>query len=308
MKRIARTPARSAQSAGFTLIELLISMTLGMVVVGALLVTYLGASSAGRTATAQRQMNEDAQIALEVLSQDLRRTGFNPVRSGGVVNDLNQDSWTLFACDNGFTDGTVAQVSVLTCAAAGGKPAIAIVYEGDQYAGRLDAAGDKLLDCVGNGVPKTIVGGETYFIMQARYYLDGSTLKCRGSGDLAQTQTLAENLESMQLSFAVTDPAVTASKDVRGYLTATEINQPIPSLVTGVLTTPKDRWKKVAAVRVCVVVVSEESVLADNKNQEVNPTYTDCSNQNIDITDGKMRRAYSTTVILANHGVGYVDP
>jgi type IV pilus assembly protein PilW len=116
---------------------------------------------------------------------------------------------------------------------------------------------------------------------------------------------LAENIESLSLRFAVTDPAVAGSKNAVGYLTATQINTPVASLAG---LTPVERWTRVVAARICVVVTSENAVLQDMKSDSgINPTYEDCNGANVDITDGKMRRAYRTTVILRNHGVGYVD-
>ncbi|MFZ3218581.1 MAG: PilW family protein [Rhodoferax sp.] len=305
--RSAPHRSRGRQS-GVTLIELLISITLGLVVVTALVVIYTSGSTATRNAQAQAQMNEDAQMALDVISQELRRAGYNPIRSGGAVNDLGQAGWNLFACDTGFADTTLANVSALTCKASGSDAALAVVYEGDPASGKwskkaLVTDPTLLQDCLGTGVAAT-AGTPNYYKMQARLYVANNALNCRGSGDLTQTQVLAENIESMSLSFAVTDPAVLVSQTVMGYLTATEINTPIASLNAW---TSLQRWNKVAAARVCVVVVSENPVLQDVKTAATNPTYQDCSGNDVSITDGKMRRAYRTTVLLRNHGVGYAD-
>ena len=307
MTRHHHSSVTALKQSGVTLIELLVSIALGIVVIAAVLIVYTTGSNATRNAQAQGQMNEDAQMALESISQELRRAGYNPTLASGAVNDLGQGGWGILACDSGFVDVSLANVSMLTCNASGSNTALATVYEGDLYSGKLSgtAPNQQLQDCIGNGVAATIAGGNTYYIMQARVYVKNNALYCRGSGSFAQEQVLAENIESLTLRFAVTDPAVATSQNVVGYLTAAEINAPVASLAA---LTPVQRWAKVVATRVCVVVASENVVLFDMKiDAGTNPTYEDCNGTSVSITDGKLRRAYRTTVLLRNHGVGYVD-
>lgn len=296
----AAKPAGRHQS-GFTLIELLISMALGMVIIGALVVMYLSGSTATRNAQAQGQMNEDAQMALSVFTQELRQAGYNPTRTGGVKNDLGQGGWNLYACNTGFTDPTVANISALSCVAGGGF-ALAVAYEGDLNTGKNTSTGLPM-DCIGNGVG---VAGAPFYVMQSRISITNNTLTCRGSGNLAQSQVLAENIESATVNFAVTEPAVPNSQNVRGYLSASAIINPTDA---GLAALPAlDRWNKVVAAQVCVVVRSENPVLQDLGTSATKPSYQNCAGADIDITDGRLRRAYRTTVLLRNHGVGYVNP
>ncbi|MDO9165598.1 MAG: PilW family protein [Rhodoferax sp.] len=286
------------QQLGFTLIELLISMVLGIVIIGALVVMYTSGSAATRNAQAQGQMNEDAQMALAVITHELRQAGYNPTRAGGAVNDLLQGGWGLFACDTGFTDNTVAG-ALLTCNAAGNSTSLAVIYEGDLYSGKNTAA-NLPMDCIGNGVAPTVAGG-TYYTMQSRLYIANNALNCNGGGNLNQSQVLAENVESMLVRFAVVEPTVVNSQRVLGYVSAADLNVPgnadlaaLPAL---------QRWNKVVAAQVCLVVRSENPVLGEMSNS----TYLDCNNANIAIADGRLRRAYRTTVLMRNHGVGYVS-
>ena len=287
---------------GFTLIELLISMVLGLVIISALVVVYASGSSATRNAQAQGQMNEDAQMALAVITQELRQAGYNPTRAGGAQNDLAQSGWSLFACDTGFTNNTTAAVNALACNATGDSSSLAVVFEGDLTTGK-NTAGNLPMDCIGNGV--AAAGGGGYYVMQSRLYIANNALNCNGSGNLAQSQVLAENIESMSVLFAVTEPTVANSKVVLGYLTANGINNPTDAGLTAL--TPLQRWDKVVAARVCVVVMSEATVLRELGATATNPSYRNCNDTSVDITDGKLRRAYRTTVLLRNHGVGYVD-
>lgn len=289
------------QQSGFTLIELLISMTLGMVIIGALVVMYISGSAATRNAQAQGQMNEDAQMALSVFTQELRQAGYNPTRTGGVKNDLGQGGWNLYACNTGFTDPTVANISALTCAGSGGF-ALAVAYEGDLNTGK-NTTGNLPMDCIGNGVG---AAGAAFYTMQSRISITNNTLTCRGSGNLAQSQVLAENIESATVNFAVAEPGVPNSQNVRGYLSASAITTPTD---VGLAALPAlDRWNKVVAAQVCVVVRSENAVAGDLGTSGTRPSYQNCADADVDILDGRLRRAYRTTVLLRNHGVGYVNP
>lgn len=310
----ANSSRASLRQHGFTLIELLISITLGIVVIGAMLVMYTTGASATRYATAQGQMNEDAQMALSVITQELRKAGYNPRRPTGptatAVNDLGQGGWGLFACPNGFTDNTSILVGGLTCNAGGSGGALAIVSESDLVSGR-NTAGNLPMDCIGNGIASqgiSIAGGN-YYTTQSRLYIANNALNCLGSGGAVPRltldqvpQVLAENIESMTFMFGIGSPA--DNKIVQGYYSAADINGVPADAAFAALPSSLDRWKKVVAARVCVVVISDTPILRDI---ETAPTYLDCNGNAVAIADGRLRRAYRTTVLLRNHGVGFND-
>lgn len=290
------------RQAGVGLIELLISMMLGLVIICALVIMYLGGGQALRNALAQGQMNEDAQIAQAVIAHELRQAGYNPRRdAAGSRNDLGQGNWGLRACDTGFVNPGNVLIDGLACNAGGGSFALAVVYEGDLSSGKNTTAGEPM-DCIGGGV--TVSPGAGFYVMQARLYVESNALKCRGSNDLSASQAVAENIESVTANFAVADPATGDNLDVKGYLSASEISNPTayPGLAALSL---RDRWNKVVAAQICIVVVSENIVLSDLGSSSAKPSYQDCGGARATITDGKLRRAYRSTVLLRNHGVGY---
>lgn len=310
----AKSTRASLRQYGFTLVELLISIALGIVVIGAMLVMYTTGASASRYAAAQGQMNEDAQMALSVITQELRKAGYNPRRPTGPIatamNDLGQGGWGLFACPNGFTDNTTLLVSGLTCNAGGSGGALAIVSESDLVSGKNTAA-NLPMDCIGIGIASqgiSIAGGN-YYTTQARLYIANNALNCLGSGGTVPRltldqvpQVLAENIESMTFMFGIGSPA--DNKVVQGYYSAADINGVPPDAAFAALPTALDRWKKVVATRVCVVVRSETPILRDVDSA---PSYRDCNDNVVAIADGRLRRAYRTTVLLRNHGVGFND-
>jgi type IV pilus assembly protein PilW len=182
--------------------------------------------------------------------------------------------------------------------------ALAVAYEGDLNTGRNTASSGLPMDCAGSGVKATPAEAR-FYTLQARLYVEENVLMCRGSGGsnsgtLGTAQALAGNIESMSANFAVANPSDTGNQDVRGYLAASGINNPVdPGLAA---LAPRDRWNKVAAVQICVVVRSESPVLLDLGTAA---GYQDCNGNDVRIDDGRLRRAYRSTVLLRNHGAGY---
>ncbi|NDD14198.1 MAG: pilus assembly protein PilW, partial [Betaproteobacteria bacterium] len=64
----------------------MISMTIGLVIMGAALSAYQGTATASRVAEAQSRMNEDAYAALELLSQQIRMAGANPKQANYALS------------------------------------------------------------------------------------------------------------------------------------------------------------------------------------------------------------------------------
>ena len=321
------------RSKGFSLIELLISMTIGLVIVGAALSAYLGASSAGKVAEAQSRMNEDAQAALNILTQQLRMAGNNPKQANRadafrhnpvfdptyVGGTSTAYGTTSFAVSSGYTtstfsirgcDGTFSNVTATTALSAltctGGTTtlpdSIAVSYEADKY--NTSPSGGLATDCVGSSLPTvtaTFTSGTSttasFSVADNRFYIGNSSasvpsLYCKGSS--SSTQPLIENVEDLQLLYGtVSSTNTSATATVAGYLTANEVINDANLALLPIA----DRWGKVLTVRVCIVVRSENPVAPDANSAK----YDDClGNRNVSAPDLRLRRAYSTTVVLRN--------
>ena len=330
------------RSKGFSLIELLISMTIGLVIVGAALSAYLGASTAGKVSEAQSRMNEDAQAALNILTQQLRMVGnnpnqanrdpafrrnpvFDPTYVGGTSTAYGTTSFTVLpagyttstfsivGCDGKFSNLTTTTIAGLTCASGTTTlpDSIAVSYEADRYNTVPTAAGLPT-DCIGqtlNTVTATFsspVGTlGTFTVADSRFYIGTSTatvsptptLYCKGNGGTSlptTAQPLVENIEDMQFTYgtvSATNTSTTAT--VAGYLPAEQVvNETSLALLP-----LADRWGKVLSVRVCILVRSETFAAPDAASAK----YDDCQgNRNVPAPDLRLRRAYSTTVVLRN--------
>lgn len=110
-------------SRGFTLIELMIAMTLGLLLMTAVVSVFVGSLGTYRTADSLSRIQESARITLEVMRQDFRQAGFFGCRNslqmeadplaegslppGRIRNTLNGGNWQFDfgAAIEGYTHG-----------------------------------------------------------------------------------------------------------------------------------------------------------------------------------------------------------
>lgn len=315
---------------GFSLIELMISMVIGLIIMVAAISAYMGASGASRVAEAQGRMNEDAQAALTILTQQLRMAGNNPDQANRVelsrrnpvygattypTGTFTTSNFIIRGCDGKFSNiTTAADLDNLTCVAGTSTlpDSIAINYEADKF-NTAPTTGGVPTDCLGNGLGTitatlpTVVGAGTsttavtYTVADTRLYIGTSTaivspsLYCKGNGGASTPQPLVENIEDLQFTYGTVSTSTTATTaTVAGYLTA---NQVITDANLALLADDAARWGKVISVRVCVLVRSEGPVVSDSASAR----YLRCDGT-LETTppDLRLRRAYSTTVVLRN--------
>jgi type IV pilus assembly protein PilW len=201
----------------------------------------------------------------------------------------------------------------LTCAAGGGGPdALAISYEADS-SNSVATSGGAATDCLGQSLPSSATtiniwdpsGGSssptavTYTVANNLFYIGTSSvitspsLYCRGNGN-AIPQPLVENIEDMQFVYGTAAAAATSTLSVAGYLSASGIAN---DAGLAALASDADRWSKVVTVRICVLVRSEAFVVSDADSAQ----YVQCDGTvNTAPPDLRLRRAYTTTVVLRN--------
>ncbi len=332
-----RNHTPSLRQKGFSLIELMVSLTIGLIIMLAVVSAYLGASGAGRTAEAIGRMNEDGQMALTILSQQLRMAGVNPsqsdrssvslgnnVRGNSVpLHNTLTNAFAIRGCDLKFSDVTTATSTAnLTCghaASSAGPDSIAIAYEADRYNTIATTAGVPT-DCMGSGITgftTTVASSNgtntTTMVYEAdnRFYVGTSTnvvnptLYCKGNAS-TNGQPLIENIENLQFLYGTTNPGSATTPVyvsltptftttlVLGYLKAYEVDNDATTL-SGAAGSAA-RWNAVKTVRICVVVRSENPVLDATGPAK----YLDCDGNLATSTDRRLRRAYTTTVVLRN--------
>jgi len=228
-------------------------------------------------------------------------------------------NFRIRGCDGTFanvtsTTATIDSLDVSTCVSGtSSTPAdsIAINYEADRY-NTIPTTGVIPTDCLGNGltqisatlptvtttVPTTITSTAVYYIAENRFYIGTSTailspsLYCKGNGGSGTQQPLVENIEDMQFLYGtVVSTAVTTST------ATTPIIAPVAGYLRADQVVAQADWNKVTAVRICVIVRSENPVVSDTASAN----YYKCDGTlDTTKTDHRLRHAYSTTVSLRN--------
>jgi type IV pilus assembly protein PilW len=308
---------------GLTLIEMMVSITIGMIIVAAVLSMYGGASLAGKTAEAQGRMNEDAQAALTILTQQIRMAWANPKqpnRTAAVPRNPVGIVYGLRGCDGTFGNITsAANPQSLTC---GGNTttlpdSIAVSYEADRFNTVPTATTGAPTDCLGSTltpITKTVsmvvsgavsVQNVTYTVADNRFFIGTSavitspSLYCKGSNN-PNEQPLVENIEDMQFTYG-TSPAQAATGTVAGYLSAVGVETDATvlagdTLSLSTLASSQARWARVITVRICVLARSEQPVATSSNSAK----YTNCHGELVSAPDLLLRRAYYTTIVLRN--------
>jgi type IV pilus assembly protein PilW len=269
----------------------MISMVIGLVVVGAVLVSVIGSREAGRFQTAYAQMNEDAQIGLSMLSRDLQMAGFSqptalqsdglPSPTFSLVSASLASNAFIFGCDTGFVNPNAA---ALTCGAAT-TSAFMVSYEASKDNTVMTTSGTIApSDCLGRG----IAVGPPY-VANNRYYISAAggrpELYCASGG---ATEPLIENIDDMKVWYGLSSTP-TSSQVVR-YVAAGDI------AATGAGAAGAAQWANVVSVRICLLVRSSEPVLKGG--DEGTLTYLDCNAATQTSNDRYLRRVYFTTASL----------
>lgn len=283
-RRPVPQPRRAAR--GFSLIELMVALLIGMLVIGALMAGYYAIAVSNRNGQARAQVTEDASLALNMLRANVREAGYS--RPTGVAGTKYVQAYAgraLAGCDNSFVDLN-QDIGALTCTAGAGHASIAVAYEADSTAnGNSLLSGGVPLDCLGNALPLTGAGATSYYLNYSRFYLAASqvspthtALYCRGPGNAAG-QALVENIEDMQIQYGVSNNLAASPVQVAYYAKASALAN-LDNVVT---------------VRICVLAVSTDEVM-----DAVTP-YTDCNGTvGVVPADRRMRRAFTTTIVLHN--------
>ncbi len=358
------------RQAGLTLVELMISMAIGLIIVLAVITAYISASRAARVAEATGRMNEDAQAALTILTQQLRMAGANPAqpnRNTTTLHNILANPFSIRGCDHTFSDIKTATPTAanLTCPSTGdGNASVSISYEADRF-NTVPTSGGTPTDCLGNSLPSVsqavttslgVAATATVYEAENRYFIGTSTyiaspsLYCKGNSPNTNAQPLVENIEAMRLTYGVSNPARArdfganspgvAPNFILGYLSATDmlastaslsgtLTFTVPTITTtvafltpsfslsqmvsgaafinpatgAVITLPAGVpaariWGAIKAVRVCVLVRSEDAAVLDAPAQYVN-----CDGNLVTASGNdarRMRRAYTSTVVLRN--------
>lgn len=309
---------QAARQCGRTLLELMISITIGLVVIGAVSVVYLTTTVTSRQSLTTSRTSEDAAIAMTILGNNLRMAGYSPplalvptgsalVAGGKVaIPDRNFTGYAIRGCDFGFSSAvtTTTTFENLTCSTTTGPAAFAVRYEADVYntfpvnKNNPKPDGDPS-DCVSVGINADTTSSydnataANYSLSEARFSIATSAtngtpeLYCAGSGGSTQKfykKPLMQFVENMVLSYGIADDNI--SGNVVRYVTQTQLDA-----LTG---TTESRWSRVVNVKLCIVMIS------DKPHQNGGGNYIDCAGNSVASAGGYIRRAFTSVFTLRN--------
>ena len=91
-------PSRPIPTRGFSLIELMVALTLGLIVTGAVIATFVSVHSASKDAVGIAELADNGRMALDILQQSLRSAGYMACNS-----TLRQSNATGMAFNTALT-------------------------------------------------------------------------------------------------------------------------------------------------------------------------------------------------------------
>jgi type IV pilus assembly protein PilW len=284
----------------------MVAMVLGLALVLVATTAYLQSAGSTRFASQQARMNEEASLALELLIAQIRLAGFSGVLADGRRVFRHQ---AIVGCDGGFTPGTGSQgFDALRCNNTTASDALAVRYEATPLNSQTTRADHPTnrnapLNCAGEGIVQAPVNGVMAYLADNRFYVANDntnngtpSLHCNGSAggvNMSGATALVPNVEALQIRFALTQAVVAGA--------------PIPHQITALvdpshpqLSVPGGDWPRVAGIDICIVVRSDSPVARDGLSMNELTRHVDCTGAAQVSPDGRLRRAYRTTLSLPN--------
>lgn len=300
---------------GQTLLELMISITIGLVIIGAIFMVYLGTAATSRQSSAINRMNEDAAIAMAMLGNNLRMAGYSPPRAlyspaSALVNGIKKQmpdrhfiGAAIRGCDTGFSSAANVGFGLITCNSAStvAPAAFAIRYEVDLYnttpVEKPANSGNYFpSDCLNNNIAKNTISeydSTNYYLLDSRFTVGTSPsngtpeLYCAGSGGdgLFTRQPLMQFIENMVITYGIAVDNL--SDNVVRYVTQTQLD----AIAVGDVDA---RWSRVINVKICLVMRS------DIPDQNGTSNYIDCSGNSVASANNFIRRSFTSVFTLRN--------
>ena len=307
MKKNIAYMAKTRQR-GRTLLELMISISIGLVVIGAVFVVYLGTTASSRQSSANNRISEDAAIAMAILGNNLRMAGYSPPRAlfspgsalvdgvKAVVPDRHYVGPAIRGCDFGFSSAANVAFDLITCnpSSSPGPAAFVVRYEGDSF-NTIPISGNPS-DCLTNGITANTVStydATSYKLVESRFSVDTSAsngtpeLYCAGSGGAAPftRQPLMQFVENMAISYGIAEDNLDGN--VVRYVSQTQLDAITPG-------TTDSLWARVVSVKLCLVLRSE------TRDQNGGGNYIDCAGNSVASPNGFIRRSFTSVFALRN--------
>lgn len=270
---------------GFTLIEIMITLTLGLMISGAIVQVMVSNSVTERLNRAISSAQENGRFIVSRLRSEVIMAG----RYDPLSPDLNRDQDVVLEASflqnhpvplpgDFAANGSVGAVQ----GANGGSDVLTVSLQSDR-------------DC--RGYKLGYADDEEFFVVN-EYFVDGTTLKCRGfdgrvlqglkaavgnNGDAAYT--LLDDVESFQVLYGVTNNVLTGDNSGR----------PVSFVPADQLAATFANNGQVVAVRIALLVKGDGEVIIDPR-----PTFRLLNEAPIQPTENRYYKMFETTITLRN--------
>lgn len=229
--------ARHVRASGFSLIELMIAMVLGLLVLGAAIAVFQSNQRTYRANEGLNRIQENARVAFELMSRDLRAAGGSACSNASVVetSDTPTDNEKLYrdtpvsgtATEVTITSGddtaykvTASSATSVTISLPTGMTSAADAFKADDllllcnarktFVVKATAVGTNTITFAalpGNYSPSSDEYAPPAAVVVAklrstRWYVDGTTLKVSRLGGAGEA--VAEGVQSLALSYLET--------------------------------------------------------------------------------------------------------
>jgi type IV pilus assembly protein PilW len=270
---------------GFSLVELMVSMTIGLMISGALIQVMLGNNVTERLNQAVSSVQESGRFIITRLRNDILMTG----RYDNLSPDLNRD--VDVAVEAGVLQNNPVPL-VGDFVSGGGIGSI----EGANGANdTLVVSAQARTDC--RGYKLGYAADEEFYVVN-QYFVSGTSLQCRGydgrvlrgqkiaaNNDGDKAYTLLDDVYSFQVQYGITNSF--ASQD--------NSSRPVRFVTADALNALRTAGSQVVAVRIAVLLKADSEVMIDPV-----PSFKLLDETAYQPTEKRLFKQFETTITLRN--------
>ena len=213
-----KTPVRR-QQAGFSLLELMIASTIGLFVVGGILTLLLSVYQANQAQGKLAQINDNASMAMQILTNVLQSAGYIPDPStGGLASNEMPATTTYLSAGQSlfgtYGGGGTASDTLSVRYVTGLVPqVIGLPIQ------------DTQLNCIGRGIPILATNPSNYYIFDQTLSLDTSQrLSCSYTGISYTPSSSTTLIQEPTTAFPLIGDASTVSLSQITFLYGVDTN------------------------------------------------------------------------------------
>jgi type IV pilus assembly protein PilW len=273
------------RQSGFSLIELMISLVLGLLISSSVIQVMISNNMSERLNRAVASAQENGRFIVSRLRNDILMTGRYDPLSPALNTDIDIVEESTFVKNNpvpvvgDFVSGASIGAKNGT---SGGSDTLVVAMQASQ-------------DCRGNHFG--YAEDEEFFVVN-EYFLDNTSLKCRGFdgrvlrgqqganlNDSDNAYTLLDDVYSFQVQYGMSDVAAAQDNSAR----------PVKFIDASTLDIEKAAGSQVVAIRIALLIKADSNVIISPV-----PSFKLLNENAIQPTEERLFKQFETTITLRN--------